>query len=166
MSNTRTPPPISEPTIAPHLIKQLFGECVSAGMTQSQCLYMLQEHFGAPDADTMAAAIKVYASGSSGRVEIDDNALGSAGEDGYWVQAWTLVGPGDIDALWSGDRDSDGTPCRYTNHYRCDYCSLEWSDTWSCACDHDCPQCGDPYSPHTSEFDGPDWLESIMDNTP
>jgi hypothetical protein len=29
-----------------------------------------------------------------------------------------------------------------TNHYACPVCKTEWNDTWSCACDDDCPNCG------------------------
>lgn len=28
------------------------------------------------------------------------------------------------------------------NHYLCPMCDHEWSDTWSCAVDDDCPECG------------------------
>ena len=41
---------------------------------------------------------------------------------------------------WEGDRDPDGAPLRYKNHYACD-CGAEWDDEWSCTCDDPCPVC-------------------------
>lgn len=41
----------------------------------------------------------------------------------------------------------------YTNRYRCDACKVEWEDTWSCACDDECPECGADISPYDSECD-------------
>lgn len=29
-----------------------------------------------------------------------------------------------------------------TSHYLCPDCDHEWSDTWSCACNSQCPACG------------------------
>ena len=31
---------------------------------------------------------------------------------------------------------------RFVNHYRCPECGEEWQDTWSCACNDQCPGCG------------------------
>ena len=53
--------------------------------------------------------------------------------------------------LWDGDVDSDGMPCTFHNHYVCDECDVAWSDYWSCACDSDCPKCGEDYSPQESD---------------
>lgn len=50
--------------------------------------------------------------------------------------------------------DTDGEPCRFTNHYRCDACDVEWSDQWSCACDDECPECGADVSPHDYDEEG------------
>lgn len=36
--------------------------------------------------------------------------------------------------------DTDGVPCYLENHYVCE-CGCEWQDTWSCACDDECPEC-------------------------
>jgi hypothetical protein len=30
----------------------------------------------------------------------------------------------------------------FRNHYRCERCSFEWKDQWSCMCDDDCRRCG------------------------
>lgn len=40
---------------------------------------------------------------------------------------------------------------RYLNHYRCDECDVDWTDEWDCACEDDCPVCGDDYEPHHSD---------------
>lgn len=42
-----------------------------------------------------------------------------------------------------------------TNHYECGRCGKNWTDTWSCGCDDDCPDCGETTSPHES-VDDPD----------
>ena len=40
----------------------------------------------------------------------------------------------------------------YLNHYTCDRCDADWTDEWSCMCDHDCPECGARHmSPHDSD---------------
>jgi hypothetical protein len=52
--------------------------------------------------------------------------------------------------------DTDGEPCRFTNHYRCDACEVEWSDQWSCACDDECPECGADISPHDYDEESDD----------
>lgn len=30
----------------------------------------------------------------------------------------------------------------FINQYECPRCDHAWSDTWSCQCDDDCPECG------------------------
>jgi len=30
----------------------------------------------------------------------------------------------------------------FLNHYECPRCGTEWSDSWSCQVDDDCPNCG------------------------
>jgi hypothetical protein len=30
----------------------------------------------------------------------------------------------------------------FLNHYTCYRCNRDWSDTWSCMCDDECPHCG------------------------
>lgn len=30
----------------------------------------------------------------------------------------------------------------FTNFYQCPRCGTDWSDTWSCQVDDDCPNCG------------------------
>jgi hypothetical protein len=40
------------------------------------------------------------------------------------------------------------------NHYHCDDCDTSWSDAWCCACDDECPRCGDPISPEDSDVVG------------
>lgn len=47
--------------------------------------------------------------------------------------------------------DSDGEPCRFTNHYHCDRCDIEWSDQWSCACNDRCPKCDRETEPYESD---------------
>lgn len=37
---------------------------------------------------------------------------------------------------------------KYVNFYR--HCGAEWHDTWSCACDDQCPVCGHDISPYDS----------------
>jgi len=40
----------------------------------------------------------------------------------------------------------------FLNHYQCPRCDYEWSDTWSCQVDDDCPHCGLRHiSPESSE---------------
>jgi len=86
-----------------------------------------------------------------------------------WSSADDLPVPGtwmdvsDNDALvdratWTGMTDSDGEPCRFLNHYRCEDCVdpetgafVEWEDQWSCQCDDECPSCGNDFSPYKSE---------------
>lgn len=41
---------------------------------------------------------------------------------------------------------------RYINHYHCSYCSLEWQDRWSYACNDRCPQCNHEFEPYQSDF--------------
>lgn len=33
-------------------------------------------------------------------------------------------------------------PCFVTSHYHCPECGQDWSDTWTCACNSQCPACG------------------------
>lgn len=54
------------------------------------------------------------------------------------TEAAVLLGRGP----WKGQRDDDGDPLRYLNHYQCDGCGHEWADVYSCAVDDDCPECG------------------------
>lgn len=30
----------------------------------------------------------------------------------------------------------------YVAHYHCDTCDIDWEETWCCACNGSCPQCG------------------------
>lgn len=40
----------------------------------------------------------------------------------------------------------------FLNHYKCDECTHEWDNEWSCMCDDDCPNCGARHmSPTESE---------------
>lgn len=48
-------------------------------------------------------------------------------------------------------RDTDGNPCVWRNHYRCDDCDTEWTEEWSCQCDDECPNCGTAISPEDSD---------------
>lgn len=41
--------------------------------------------------DQIEAAREEYAQGSDDNIEIDDDALVSEGEGGYWVQAWVWI---------------------------------------------------------------------------
>jgi DNA-directed RNA polymerase subunit RPC12/RpoP len=52
-------------------------------------------------------------------------------------------------------KDSECPECDHNlrvfrNEYRCDDCNEEWEDTWSSACDDECPKCGTATSPHES----------------
>lgn len=50
------------------------------------------------------------------------------------------------------DEDSDeDEEAKFRNFYRCDDCSEEWDDEWSCQCDDECPTCGVSYTPYKSE---------------
>lgn len=55
------------------------------------------------------------------------------------------------DATWKGPTDSDGAPCRFTNHYHCSECDIDWTDQWSSTCDDECPECGTCFTPTHSE---------------
>jgi hypothetical protein len=59
--------------------------------------------------------------------------------------------------------DTAGNPCVLLNYYPCDmgHDIEEWTDTWSCACDDDCPICGAPIAPDISEWIGPTDVESV-----
>lgn len=58
--------------------------------------------------------------------------------------------------------DSDGNPCVWANHYRCDHMGdtddepESWQDFWSCQCDDDCPICGRDCEPEESVWIGPE----------
>jgi hypothetical protein len=39
----------------------------------------------------------------------------------------------------------------FRNSYHCDDCDVSWTDTHSCACDDECPECGTAYTPAESE---------------
>ena len=42
----------------------------------------------------------------------------------------------------------------FTNYYDCPRCHFTWNDTWSCACDDDCPDCSLRHiSPYDSDED-------------
>ena len=47
--------------------------------------------------------------------------------------------------------DSDGSPCRLVNFYKCPSCGAAWTDQWSCACNDRCPECGVEVEPEESE---------------
>jgi rubrerythrin len=48
---------------------------------------------------------------------------------------------------------------RFLNYYRCEECSHEWTDEWSCQCDDTCPECGardmSPYKSEDIDGDAP-----------
>lgn len=53
------------------------------------------------------------------------------------------------------DTDSDGNPRVWLNSYTCQSCTseqIDWTDTWSCGCDDDCPQCGASHSPTDQQW--------------
>jgi hypothetical protein len=45
------------------------------------------------------------------------------------------------------------------NFYRCDRCHRVWTDEWSCACDDECPRCGQR---DMSPFDSEDLTEFVL----
>ncbi|WP_333827264.1 hypothetical protein [Pararhodobacter sp.] len=61
--------------------------------------------------------------------------------------------------------DTSGNPCVWKNHYVHEECTAidvaageappSWTDTWSCQCDDECPECGQSVSPHESLWLGP-----------
>jgi len=92
------------------------------------------------EAEAKACAMGT-ASGYDAR-EIAQNALDVIDD------ASRLIGRG----AWSGERDSEGDPMCFLNHYRCDRCGGEWSDIYSCLVDDDCPECGARHwSPYKTE---------------
>lgn len=74
---------------------------------------------------------------------------------------WSEDDAQDINDNYSLDIDRD----RYLNTYRCDDCGEEWENEWSCACDDECPECGTPYSPVSTEenFDDDEFLDRVRD---
>lgn len=46
------------------------------------------------------------------------------------------------------------TETGYIVTYECEHCWHVWYDTWSCACDSDCPQCGRTVQAKDWELDG------------
>lgn len=52
--------------------------------------------------------------------------------------------------------DSDGVPIVWMNTYYCESCELTWSDSWSCQCDDQCPDCGKSITPESSIWIGPE----------
>ncbi len=40
----------------------------------------------------------------------------------------------------------------FTNYYR--HCGVEWQDTWSCACNDECPKCGGEIEPYEWDEQG------------
>ena len=53
----------------------------------------------------------------------------------------------------------------FLNRYCCPECGHEWDDTWSCACDDECPECGardiSPYEHVKIEDDSIDGMEAL-----
>jgi hypothetical protein len=45
------------------------------------------------------------------------------------------------------------------NKYHCERCGRSWTDEWSCACDDDCPRCGER---HVSPFDSDDLSAMVV----
>jgi DNA-directed RNA polymerase subunit RPC12/RpoP len=53
-------------------------------------------------------------------------------------EAAVLLGRGP----WTGERDDEGYPIRFRNHYECAECGIEWTDDYTGEVDDDCPECG------------------------
>lgn len=50
------------------------------------------------------------------------------------------------------ETDTDGNECNIFNQYTCPVCAMEWSSFWSCACNDQCPECGNKdIEPYLSE---------------
>jgi len=66
------------------------------------------------------------------------------------------------------ERDTCGNPCVLENHYHCRGCGEVWDDTWSCACDAQCPTCGEDTVLEESIWAGPDApdLRNLWDSVP
>jgi hypothetical protein len=41
-------------------------------------------------------------------------------------------------------------PGAFVNYYRCPFDNAHWADSWSCACDDKCPNCGREIEPYKS----------------
>ena len=52
-------------------------------------------------------------------------------------------------------KDTSGNPCVWENFYSCEPCLNSWTDTWSCQCDDECPDCGRSHEPISSTWIGP-----------
>jgi hypothetical protein len=48
----------------------------------------------------------------------------------------------------------------FRNHYECPQCGDDWSCSWSCMCDSDCPGCG---FRHISPYDSDDLTEIVRE---
>ncbi len=62
--------------------------------------------------------------------------------------------------------DSSGLPLAYSNSYHCQECDQSWVDTWSCAADDDCPECGSAISPEASELLIPETIQTLFEILP
>jgi hypothetical protein len=61
-------------------------------------------------------------------------------------------------AMWKFEALTFGEACYaegivpiYENHYRCEPCNEEWTDTWAGQPDDACPKCDKEYTPHRSD---------------
>ena len=77
-------------------------------------------------------------------------------DDPRWRSKWSLRTE-DIHAAGSpapepSEKGEDEDSNRFVNFYRCEDCSHEWKDEWSCTCDDDCAACGARHmTPYKSE---------------
>lgn len=75
-------------------------------------------------------------------------------ETGAYVKAWVWVNREEIQPNYAEDEEKS-----FVNHYRCEgnhdcrtqHEPLEWTDTWSCACNDRCPTCRTEMEPYESE---------------
>ena len=51
----------------------------------------------------------------------------------------------------------------FENHYAHEKCGTDWSDTWDCAVNDDCPKCGAEIEPYESIICDPETGEPIPD---
>lgn len=64
----------------------------------------------------------------------------------------TLMAVGKDACLEVGGFEPDAAEMLFLNYYTCPTCEHEWTDSWDCTCDDDCPSCGERHiSPTHSE---------------
>jgi hypothetical protein len=76
-----------------------------------------------------------------------------------WMPYYDWIDYGDVGtcddcgslAVLNDEELCSGCARWFINRYVCPDCEEEWDSEWSCACDDECPVCGECYSPVESE---------------